>query len=392
MGKKTFPKNFLWGAATASYQVEGGVDNCDWAQAARDGRVPECGRACDHYNRYESDFDIARELGHNAHRISIEWARVEPTEGEFDREAVDHYRNVLLALHERGITPLVTLWHFTLPQWFTESGGWERTDAPRIFTRYCKHVVQEFGDLCDNYATINEPMVVSGIGYIRGDWPPFYKRAFYRYFKMHYHMIKGHRMAYDCIKDKNNLKEIGIVKHTIAYAANKNLVHIIRAWVANVVWTHLYLFFVRTKTDFIGLNYYRKVIFGDTRELEETDMGWKIDPEGIYDAFMLLKRYKKPIYVSEAGCADAKDRFRGDYIRKTVQGIERALQDGVDVRGYCYWSLLDNYEWAEGFSKRFGLVEINYDTLKRTIRPSAYAYKELIEQHTNHTNHTNCIT
>jgi beta-glucosidase len=378
MSKNVFPKDFLWGAATASFQVEGGIDNCDWAQAGRDGLVPLCGRACDHYNRYEADFDILRELGHNAHRFSVEWARIEPKEGEFDSEAIDHYKTVLRALHERNITPLVTIWHFTVPLWFSETGGWQRSDAPQVFMRYAKHVVQEFGDLCDNYATMNEPMVVSGIGYIRGDWPPFYNKAFLKYAVFLRHMAQAHNMTYDCIKEKNNSKEIGIVKHTIAYSTNKNPINMFRAWVANIAWTHLFLFFVRKKLDFIGLNYYRRVLFGDTRELQKTDMGWNIDPEGIYDAFMLLKRYKKPIYVSEAGCADAKDRFRADYIRKTIQGIERAIQKGVDVRGYCYWSLLDNYEWAEGFSKRFGLVEVDYDTFKRTVRPSAYVYRDLI--------------
>jgi beta-glucosidase len=385
MSKNVFPKDFLWGAATASFQVGGGVDNCDWAQAGRDGLVPICGRACDHYNRYESDFDIVSELGHNAHRISVEWARIEPVEGEFDEEAIEHYKNVLKALHARNITPLVTLWHFTIPQWFSDTGGWERSDAPKLFTRYSKHVVQEFGDLCGNYATINEPMVVSGIGYIRGEWPPFHKKAFFRYIRVLRNFVRGHNMTYDYIKQKNIDKKVGIVKHTIAYTADKNPVNIVRAWVANLVWTHMFMMFVYRKSDFIGLNFYRRVMFGDTRELEQTDMGWNIDPKGIYDAFMILKRYKKPIYVSEAGCADAKDRFRADYIRQTIQGIEQALKNGVDVRGYCYWSLLDNYEWAEGFTKRFGLVEVNYDTMERTVRPSAYIYRDLIEQHSTHT-------
>jgi beta-glucosidase len=137
---------------------------------------------------------------------------------------------------------------------------------------------------------------------------------------------------------------------------------------------------VHTYTDWIGLNYYNRKIFGDTRAFEKTDMGWNIDPKGIYDALHILWKYKKPIYIAEAGCADARDRFRAEYIRDTVEAIQTALADGIDVRGYCYWSLLDNYELAEGFEKRFGLVEINYDTLERTVRPSAYVYKDIIEK------------
>jgi beta-glucosidase len=379
MNKKSyFPKDFLWGSATASYQVEGGIENCDWAQGARDGKVPECGEACNHYNRYPKDFDLAKSLGHNAHRFSIEWARVEPEEGKFDMETVEHYRNVLRALKERGMYPMVTLWHFTLPLWFSEKGGWERNDAPELFARYCAHTVEQLGDLCDNYATINEPMVVASIGYLRGAWPPFYKNAFLRYVKIFWNLTKGHNQAYALLKEKWPEKKFGIVKHTVAYGANWNPYNKVKAWVANVAWTRIFMSRVYKQCDWIGLNFYHRTIFGDTRELDKTDFGWNIDPLGIYDALHILWKYKKPLYVAEAGCADAKDRFRTEYIRDTVHGIEHALQDGVDVRGYCYWSLLDNYEWAEGFTKRFGLVEVDYETQERTVRPSAKVYKEII--------------
>jgi beta-glucosidase len=377
--KLKFPEGFLWGAATASYQVEGGIENCDWAEAARDGKVPECGQACDHYNRYEEDFDIAKTLGHNAHRFSVEWARIEPEEGKFNDEAIEHYREVLRALHERGMTPMVTLWHFTLPVWFSKSGGWERKDAPEVFARYCAHVVHELGDAVKNYSTINEPMVVAGIGYIRGRWPPFGNKAFLRYFKMLTNMARGHGAAYRAIKKEYPNKEVGIVKHTIPYMAGKNPLHKIAAWFSNLGWTYLFMSRVHKECDWIGLNYYNRKVFGETRTLEKTDMGWNIDPEGIYDALQILKKYKKPIYIAEAGCADASDKFRTDYIRDTIRAIHHAVRNGVKVKGYCYWSLLDNYEWAEGFGKRFGLVEVNYDTLERTIRPSAYVYKEICE-------------
>ena len=379
--KDEFPKGFLWGAATASYQVEGGIYNCDWAQAATEGKVPVCGEACDHYNRFVDDFDIAKSLGHNTHRISVEWARIEPKEGEFDAEVIEHYRDVLRALHERSLKPLVTIYHFTLPLWFSEGGGWERKDAVKKFSQYAQYVVQELGDLCDNFVTINEPLVLASIGYVRGAWPPLYKNNFLRYLKVTRQLADAHNSAYKAIKEINPHVDVGIVKHMSVYEANWNPFNRFLAWVVNRHWTYSFMNKVCKHSDFIGVNYYRRRILGDTRELQKTDMGWTVDPEGIYSAIRMLDRYKLPIYISEAGCADAKDKFRADYIRDTVVGILQALNDGADVRGFCYWSLLDNYEWSEGFDKKFGLVEVNYDTQERTIRPSAHVYKELISHY-----------
>jgi len=378
-----FPPSFLWGSATSSYQVEGGIENCDWAQGAREGKVPPCGKACDHYNRYEEDFDIAKSLGHNAHRFSIEWSRIEPEEGKFNEHEIEHYRTVLKALHERGLYPLVTLWHFTLPLWFTETGGWSRKDATVLFARYCAFVTEKLADYCDNVATMNEPMVFAGLGYVRGVWPPFCTRAFPKYFSVLYTLVQAHKRAYREIKKRTPKFSVGLVKHTVVFGARGNPLNHVKAWVETLLWTRIFMSCVSGSLDFIGVNYYQRKIFGDERELQKTDMGWNSDPEGIYDALLLLSRYKKQLYVAEAGCADAQDRFRAEYIRKTVEAIVRAREEGVDVRGYCYWSLLDNYEWAEGFDKRFGLVEINYDTLERKIRPSAYVYKDLITHHSN---------
>lgn len=175
--KKKFPLNFYWGAATASYQVEGNIENTDWSQAARDGKVPPAGLLADSYNRYKEDFDIAKKLGHNAHRFSVEWARIEPEEGKFDEKEIVHYREVLEALRQRDIEPFITLWHFTLPLWFSERGGFERDDAPELFARYCAYVVEHLGDLCTNFSTINEPNVFGSNGWLRGSWPPFKRFA-----------------------------------------------------------------------------------------------------------------------------------------------------------------------------------------------------------------------
>jgi beta-glucosidase len=406
--RKIFPAGFYWGAATASYQVEGNIENTDWSKAAEEGRVPVAGDSSDHYNRYEEDFDIARALSHNAHRFSVEWARIEPEEGVFDAEAITHYRNVLKALHERNITPFVTLWHFTLPLWFSESGGFEREDAPEVFARYCAHVAEELGDMCDHFSTINEPSVYATHGWLYGAWPPFkrfrilWKKAgkhdgtddttkatarflnLWTYFKVERHLVAAHCAAYHAIKRTHKNALVSIVKHVHFFEANSNPFNRVLAQVLQYFQTHRFMTGVIECCDEIGLNYYRHTKIGDNKNYFLTDMNWKAYPSGIYGALMVLKRYQKPIYIAEAGLADESDHLRGDYVRTQIRATHRAIEDGVNVRGHMYWSLLDNYEWALGYKKRFGLIEINYDTLERTIRPSAYEYKKICEQNAVH--------
>ena len=375
---KEFPKDFYWGAATASYQVEGGIENCDWAEAARAKRVPPCGRACDHFNRFKQDFDIAKELGHTAHRFSVEWARIEPEEGKFNHDAIEHYRAMLKALHDRGIKPFITIWHFTLPLWFTQSGGFERTDAPEIFARFASYVTKELGDLCNDFSTMNEPNVFASNGWLRGTWPPFKRfaltdlvsitnsgksyeprsqkglRPLFLYWRVLKNLTKAHNEAYLAIKKVNPGLNISVVKHVIVFDANWNPLNKIKALVANFVWTSIFMRRTYRHCDSIGLNYYFYTQFGDKRQWKKTDMDWNFAPEHIYDALMMLAKYKKPLFVSESGLADADDSDRAEYITKQVEGVWRAIQAGVDVRGHMYWSLLDNYEWALGFEKRFG--------------------------------------
>lgn len=401
--KKKFPENFFWGAATASYQVEGGIENNDWAQAAREGRVPVCGIACDHYNRYEEDFDIAKSLGHDAHRMSIEWARIEPEEGNFNQEAIEHYQRVAKSLQDRGIHPGITLWHFTLPLWFSERGGFERDDAPEIFARYCAFVVEHLKDYCHHYSTMNEPIVYASNGWFRGSWPPFKRfaltdlisitnsgrtteskaqknfRNIFLYLRVVNNLARAHNRAYDAIKEVLLASDVSVVKHVILFHANQNPFNKLIARVMNWWWTHRFMKQVYMKCDSIGLNYYFHRKFGDTATYEKTDMDWDIYPEGIEESLMMLTRYNKPLYISESGLADARDIHRADYIVRQIEAMWRAIQRGADVRGHFYWSLLDNYEWALGFEKRFGLVEVDYTTQKRTIRPSAYIYKKICE-------------
>lgn len=405
-GAKIFPENFYWGAATASYQVEGGIENTDWAKAGREGKVPTAGLACDHYNRFESDFDIAKSLGHNSHRFSIEWARIEPEEGKFDEKEIDHYKEVLKALRARGLEPFITLWHFTLPLWFSESGGFEREDSPEIFARYCTYVVEKLSDQCGHFSTINEPNVWAGHGWVYGAWPPFKRakvlwkkigkedgtsertgavarfRNLFVYLRVERHLVSGHNLAYDQIKEKYPNVAVGVVKHVRLFESDWNPVNIFLARVMQYLQTYRFMNAVREHLDEIGLNYYRHTKFGDKKNYMTTDMGWRVYPSGIKKALLRLKRYKKPIFIAEAGIADRDDDLRADYIQVLIASVWEAMQKGVDVHGYMYWSLLDNFEWALGYDKRFGLVEIDYKTLERTIRPSAYVYKEICESNT----------
>ena len=375
----------------------------NWEQAAKEGKVPEIGRAIDHYNRYEADFDIAKSLGHNSHRLSIEWARIEPEAGKFNYKEIEHYRSVLKALRARGLEPFITLWHFTLPLWFSETGGFERKDSAEIFARYCAYVVEQLGDLCTFYSTINEALPYASNGYRRGTWPPFRRwpsignfgtpsygnvkdpvenvswKNIWAYFKVLKNLARAHNKAYDAIKTVRKEANVSIVHHVLLFHANKNPLNQLLAWFMNQHWTHTLIRRVYKKCDSLGLNYYIHKKFGDNKSYPKTDMGWDVYPEGIYDALMMLKRYKLPVFVSEAGVADADDDIRPQYIKKQVEGVWRAIQSGVDVRGHMYWSLFDNYELALGYEKRFGLVEIDYDTLERKIRPSAYVYKKIIE-------------
>ena len=398
---KKFPEGFSWGAATASYQVEGGIENTDWAEAARAGRVPLCGIACDHYHRYEEDFDIAKSLGHNAHRLSVEWARIEPEEGKFNEKEIEHYRKVLIALRERGMKPYVTLWHFTLPMWFAKEGGFEQKNAPQVFARYCAFVASRLGDLCGDFSTMNEPNVFGSNGWLRGSWPPFkrftltdlisitnsgrtYESQAQKgfdplrlYFRVMKNLASAHNLAYDAIKKASPKADVSVVKHVILFHANWNPINKMIAWIANYYWTFLFMRRVYKKCDSIGLNYYFHKKFGDRKTYVKTDMDWDIYPEGLEDALLMLAKYKKPLYVAESGLADAADLYRADYITRQVEAMWRAMERGADVRGHMYWSLLDNYEWALGFEKRFGLVAVDFITLKRTVRHSAQVYKEI---------------
>lgn len=367
MPKLEFPKGFLWGSATASYQVEGGIDNNDWAWEAERGRVPKAGKATNHRELFQQDFDLLIKLNQNAYRFSIEWARIEPEEGKFDYQAVEFYKNLLDELHKRGVTPFVTMWHFTLPLWFYKKGGFLNKEAPQYFARYGKFLWEQLGQGTEYWMTINEPMIYVGQSYIRGVWPPFKKNIF-NVSHLTKTLISSHLILCDIKRKEFPHLKLGLAQNNVFYENNPILKYF---------GNHYFLNKVSSTVDFVGLNYYVHRRWPKNANKNVSDMGWEIYPEGIYHVLKDLNKYHCPIFITENGLADAQDAKRAPFIKDHLAWAHRAIQEGVDLRGYFHWSLLDNFEWAHGFGPRFGLVEVDYKTFERKIRPSAWEYAEI---------------
>lgn len=406
-------RKFFWGAATSAHQVEGGNSN-DWTlwekenaerlskEAIRrppDGHWPEfllksrpnplhrenylSGKAAKHYNLFEEDFDIAQALGHNAHRFSIEWSRVEPEEGVFDKKAIEHYKEVARALRERGLEPFATLWHFTLPLWLTEEGGAESEGFTYYFGRYAEKIAAALKNDVIFWITLNEPEIYCLNAYLRGLWPPG-KKSILSSWRSQRNIASAHRAAYRAIKSAESRSHVGASLNQIFFESAGGPINDLLKWGAEKLWNHRLIENIRTKLDFVGVNYYfhNRIDWGFNKNKNEivSDMNWEIYPHGLYRVLKNLKRFGLPIYITENGVADARDLIRADFIKNHVESVKKAKREGVDVRGYFYWSLLDNFEWDKGFWPRFGLTEVNYKTFQRKIRPSAWIYKEIIEK------------
>lgn len=392
MSLLAFPDGFIWGAATSAHQVEGGNDRNDWSVFERQGKVARgevSGIACDHYNRFAEDFRIAAALGHGAHRFSIEWSRVEPEEGRFDEEALAHYGRVLEELHQRGLKPFVTLHHFTNPLWFAAGGGWGRRDAVSRFAAYVRRVVERLGHLSEDWLTINEPASLVHLGYRAGYWPPERRQLFSAH-RVSAHIADAHRVAYDIIHELRPGARVGLPVNVCALRRPSDPFEwAVRPWVRRLA-NDWFLDRQSGRFDMVGIQYYSRFdvrellpwhVPGDVSSHEpgvRTDMGWEIYPPGMYETVMhAWERYRKPIVVTENGVATRDDRLRATFIRDHLVELHRAIAGGADVRGYLYWSLLDNFEWREGFAKRFGLVEVDRETLERRVRPSARLFERV---------------
>lgn len=411
MSKLTFPEGFLWGAATAAHQVEGNTQN-DWSEWEKQNAVrlaqeseacfrwnphwkrfekeatnPQnyiSGNSCDHYRRFEEDFDLAQSLHHNAHRFSLEWSRIEPEKGVFDEKEIEHYRAVLKSLKARGMKPFVTLLHFTLPLWLAEEGGVLSREFPELFARYTKKIAASLGSEIEYWVTINEPDVYAAGAYLKGIWPPM-KKNYWSFYTALKQQVTAHQKAYRVLKEIHPDTKIGIAKHNVWFEATGNsLWNRFLKKLADAVWNNWFLKKIENEQDFIGLNHYHHHRISGWYQKNEnkvqTDFGWEFYPESLYFVVSDLKKYGRPIYITENGLADAEDTLRPRFILEALRALHRAIQDGTDVRGYFYWSLLDNFEWDKGFWLRFGLVEIDRESLERRIRPSAKIYAEIIQK------------
>ncbi len=393
LGIIRFPHGFLWGAGISAHQAEGGNRHNDWWAFEQGGGIANgevSGGACDHYNRYPEDFALAAELGHGAHKLSVEWSRIEKTPGVYDEDELEHYVDVVRTLRELGIRPFVTLHHFTNPMWFSESGGWLRPDAPAAFARFAREVVKRLGPYVDDWITLNEPMLVAHFGYVNGYWPPG-RRSMREGLKVARTLTRAHCAAYEVIRAESPAASIGAAVNTtiVAMSLEPSLTELALMrpldWLAN----SYFLDRVRGNLDFVGLQYYsrvtaRQLLFAEIgakpldRRPEQSDIGWEIYPEGLRDVVRhAWRRYGLPIYVTENGLADRNDRLREGFIRDHLAWLHRAISEGADVRGYFHWALLDNFEWREGFGPRFGLIEVDYDTQERTVRDSARYYERI---------------
>ncbi len=398
----TFPAGFLWGAATAAHQVEGNNVNSDlWVLEHCDPTLFEEPSldACDHYHRFADDIRLLAGMGLNCYRFSVEWARIEPERGHFSRAALEHYRRVLAACHESGVTPMVTFYHFSSPRWFAAMGGWESPAAADLFVRYCERTARHLGDLTGYASTYNEPNLPMLLRWIAHMDIPFTtvmrmtrqaSKALGSnkcgcFFlgdaeKQQRHMIPAHRRAREALKSGPGDYPVGVnisIQDEQATGTgsrrDRKCAEVYEPWLE-----------AAAGSDFLGVQTYTRCRVGKKGDLgpepgvELTQMGYEFWPDALEACLRYAaKHVSVPIYITESGVATADDGRRVEYIRRSLEGVLRCLDDGLDVRGYIHWSLLDNFEWIMGYRPRFGLIAVNRATQERSIKPSAHYLGEI---------------
>lgn len=407
-----FSHRFLWGAATSAHQVEGNNHN-NWsvwelenakslAKSAEyklsdlpiypairaEAHDPEnyvSGAAIDHYSRYKLDLAIAQKLNLNAFRFSIEWSRIEPEEGVWSREAIDHYREYIKEIRRRGMEPVVTLYHWSVPTWFSERGGFERSANIAFFVRFAEKCIDEYHQDIRYITSINEPDTVVTHGYITLDHPP-QKHSYIKAFWVYRNLLKAHKKIYTYAHTKSRRLKVGFTKsYAWVRAGDERWVTRLAVAVDFFVRDGAVLRYVHRKCDFLGVNYYFSdrhlgVMIKNENE-KMNDLGWEMRPGDLRLVLGRLKKWKKPILITESGVADRDDQYRQWWIAQSIAAIHGAVEDGVDVFGYLHWSLFDNFEWAYGRWPRFGLVEVDYDNdFKRTVRPSGLWYGKVVKK------------
>lgn len=430
--------HFLWGAATSGHQVDGDNRHSDWWHWEEQGNIEggvRSGRAADHWHRYKEDLRLAHEMGLNSYRFSIEWARIEPEEGQWNQEALDWYENLVQECERLGLMPVATLHHFTLPVWLARQGGFLNRDIVDKMSRYVRKVTETFGPGIPMWCTINEPVVCVTGSYLGRFMPPAVHSpqdaasAFSS-------MLGCHAAAYDILHSALHRRRgpwagqklmVGYAHNMLSFRPDRRL-HPLERLIAgrlDKLYNHAWIVATlggpqkfslpgvipraksvpgllgRRTTDFIGVNYYTKAYVQwrprskDDNQMEQVPVGvsfarrkelasnldWAIYPSGLGRLLRTLKKYKTPIVITENGIADRSDRLRPRFLLEHLDEIAQAIESGVDVRGYFHWSLIDNFEWIKGFWPRFGLYSIDYSTLDRTPTRTAHLYRETIRSH-----------
>jgi beta-glucosidase len=416
---RALPAGFLLGCATAAHQVEGGIDN-DWSRWVADHPEAISGGgdasvAIDHYSRYRDDLAQLGSMHHRAHRFSVEWARVEPAPGRFDRDALAHYADVARACRDNGMEPVVTLHHFTLPVWLAESGGFAAPEAPVRFARYAAACVEAFDDVVTWWVTVNEPTVVAVLGHLEGIWPPG-ERSLRRTMAALRGLLRMHAAAAQAIAlvsaQHGRQAQVSIAHHERRLVP-RNPSSSVDSAVARMPDFLFNRWFLRScvtgralrpvghgevvpglagSLTYVGLNHYTSeavsfdlhapsLLFARHEAVPGMPLsstGWAIDPGALRRALEdLSQETGLPILITENGVADDHDELRPDYLRDHLNAVADAIDAGIDVRGYLYWTAWDNFEWAEGYTKRFGLFAVDGETQERIAKPSAAVFAEI---------------
>lgn len=410
----TFPHDFLWGTATAAHHVEGNNTNNDWWAWEQSGRIlnqHKSGLACNWWDLEvaKTDLDTAAAMGTRAHRLSVEWSRIEPEPSVFDQNALDHYRALLEAMHARGIEPMVTLHHFTNPLWLVEKGDFQSGVVVDYFQRFTKKVVDSLGDLIPKWVTINEPMVYFVLRHLNQVFPqPKEGSGWLPGLRQVRHMLQCHAAAYHTIKEKYPRAQVGIAKNFPVFSPARPGNRLDQWWSGRLWWAfndlwmrvmvsgHAPLLFgggtirgLQNSFDFVGVNYYTRFMaqfpYLPKNEwpagaiISDGNYG-EIYPKGFYEVLKYANRFRKPIYVTENGVPDQEDKLRPGFILSHLHQMWHAICFNYPVMGYYHWSLIDNFEWDRGWTQRFGLIAMDPETQERRLRPSGELYGEICRQ------------
>ena len=416
--KNPFPNDFLWGASTSSHQIEGGLVN-NWTKWEEENTThlinrtpeeidpilfekaqhPECylsnsKYSCESFKHWRRDIEVMRKLGLNAYRFSLEWSRIEPEKGVFDEDGIRFYINLIKELKANGIEPVVTIWHWTLPVWLSEEGGIMSKNFVKYWEGFVKYVVKKFGESVKFWITINEPSVVVNMSYRLEEWPPA-RRNVFLWFKYYFLIFpKSHKIAYEMIKKECPNSMVSFAHQGPNFEPLRN--NVIDKFIASTINYFVNFLMINSVVkdlDFIALNFYFNNLVGlggignglvvkKNRNDVCTDMGWWFQPRFLGNMVKkLFKKYRLPIMITENGLADYKDSLRREWIEESIGALERCLKEGIEIIGYLHWSLLDNFEWADGFWPQFGLVSVDPVSKERKIKDSGYFYRDLIKRY-----------